>query len=581
MLRVDGTRVIFSAKKAPSAKHLIRSTLQGRLPRREKKMANKEYKNLSTKVTPQSAPIPGRESEMVENSAGGYTFQTDMWTRLNRFLILGSEGSTYYASARDLSQQNFSNTMACIKADGPKVVETIREISVNARAPKNTPAELALAMCMSESCGANEETRAKAAEIFPEIIRTGTQLFEFITFAKNFRGLGRGLRKVLAGWYLDKEPDSLAYQLIKYRQREGWSHRDVLRLAHPKPQNPDMETLLGWAVSGEVGEQGEVPKLLEGFLKIQGCTDAKVAVNLIEEYGLPREAIPTELLNELPIWDVLLRSGQGMPMTALLRNLGKMTSIGLVKPMSEAASYVIDRLTSDYYWNRDWSQSKFKPPHPLQILVGMKTYGQGAGLRGSLSWSPVGQVVDALDEAFYKSFGTVEPSGKPTMLALDISGSMSCYDIAGFPLSPREASAAMAMVTARTEKQYLVTGFSTSFIQLNITPRQRLDDVVKTISGLPFGGTDCALPMLAADQNDLGVDNFFVYTDNETWAGRIQPSQALQQYRRKRPGARLAVIAMTATNFSIADPKDSGMLDVVGFDTATPQILSEFAKGAI
>ena len=32
-----------------------------------------------------------------------------------------------------------------------------------------------------------------------------------------------------------------------------------------------------------------------------------------------------------------------------------------------------------------------------------------------------------------------------------------------------------------------------------------------------------------------------------------------------------------ANGFTIADPNDAGMLDVVGFDTATPQVISDFA----
>ena len=38
---------------------------------------------------------------------------------------------------------------------------------------------------------------------------------------------------------------------------------------------------------------------------------------------------------------------------------------------------------------------------------------------------------------------------------------------------------------------------------------------------------------------------------------------------------------MLADEFSIADPNDPGMLDVVGFDTATPQLVSDFARGAL
>jgi 60 kDa SS-A/Ro ribonucleoprotein len=43
--------------------------------------------------------------------------------------------------------------------------------------------------------------------------------------------------------------------------------------------------------------------------------------------------------------------------------------------------------------------------------------------------------------------------------------------------------------------------------------------------------------------------------------------------------ARLIVVAMLANPFSIADPEDAGMLDVVGFDTATPAVMADFALG--
>ena len=61
----------------------------------------------------------------------------------------------------------------------------------------------------------------------------------------------------------------------------------------------------------------------------------------------------------------------------------------------------------------------------------------------------------------------------------------------------------------------------------------RLDDAVKAINNLPHGGTDCAIPMTWALQNKVPVDGFVTYTDNETWAGDIHPSQALQMYRQK------------------------------------------------
>ena len=84
--------------------------------------------------------------------------------------------------------------------------------------------------------------------------------------------------------------------------------------------------------------------------------------------------------------------------------------------------------------------------------------------------------------------------------------------------------------------------------------------------------------MLDAITHKIPVDVFIIYTDNETWAGAIHPFQALRQYREKMGiPAKLIVVGMTATQFSIADPNDAGMLDVVGFDTATPNLIADFA----
>jgi 60 kDa SS-A/Ro ribonucleoprotein len=223
------------------------------------------------------------------------------------------------------------------------------------------------------------------------------------------------------------------------------------------------------------------------------------------------------------------------------------------------------------------------------VLAALKTYAQGHGMTGDGKWTPVAQVVDALDGAFYLAFGNVPSTSKRMMLALDVSGSM-VMPVHGLPyLSCREASAAMALVTAATEPQHRFVAFTagsypsqwpdlgSGLTLLTISPRQRLDDVVKSVSGLPFGGTDCALPMVEALKRRWAVDVFVVYTDSETWAGDIHPAQALRAYRERMGiAAKLVVVAMASSGFSIADPDDAGMLDIVGFDAATPQVIADF-----
>ncbi len=78
--------------------------------------------------------------------------------------------------------------------------------------------------------------------------------------------------------------------------------------------------------------------------------------------------------------------------------------------------------------------------HPIAVLAALRTYASGRGARGRNEWRPVRQIVDALDAAFYTSFGNVEPTGKRLLLALDVSGSMESGQVAGVPgLTPRDA----------------------------------------------------------------------------------------------------------------------------------------------
>jgi 60 kDa SS-A/Ro ribonucleoprotein len=135
------------------------------------------------------------------------------------------------------------------------------------------------------------------------------------------------------------------------------------------------------------------------------------------------------------------------------------------------------------------------------------------------------------------------------------------------------------MITAVTEPKHQIVAFSHTLAPVNISPRQRLDDVIQHLSAIPVGGTDCALPMLWALENKVEADAFIVYTDSETWYGNIHPVQALQLYRQKMNiPAKLIVVGMVSNGFTIADPNDAGMLDIVGFDTASPQIISDFIR---
>jgi 60 kDa SS-A/Ro ribonucleoprotein len=551
-------------------------------------------KRFGTLRVPQSAPLP--ESGQVPNSAGGFVWEIDDWARLRRFLILGSEGGSYYASEKNLTQKNAKVVAHCVAADGLRTVGEIVAVSTDGRAPKAGPAILALALAAGRG---DEATRKAALDALPHVCRTGTHLFQFATFVEAFRGWGRSLRRGIGRWYAEQPVDALAYQAVKYRQRDGVTHRDLLRLAHPaasvSSRNPTVdvsgehERLFEWIARS--GSTDGLPRVVEGFVRAQSAVTPAESAELVREYRLPREAVRSEHLTSRAVWEALL---EDMPMTALIRNLATMTRVGVLAPGSAARAQVIEQLG-------DTERIRKARVHPIAVLAALRTYQSGHGARGKHRWNPLGGVIDALDAAFYAAFGNVEPSGRRMLLALDVSGSMTWGEVGGIPgLTPRDASAALALVTAATEEEpeivgffagkggflnrgrSLYAGFEDGLAPLAISPRQRLDDAVKAVTDLPFGGTDCALPMLYAQALEREIDTFVIYTDSETWAGTIHPADALRAYRRASGiHASLVVVGMVSNGFSIADPNDGGMLDVVGFDTATPQLISDFARGAL
>lgn len=544
----------------------------------------KYHEHFSPNETPQTRAADPRQ---VENNAGGYTFKLEPLKQLERWLILGSEGGTYYATEKKLTVDNALVVVECLNMDPKATVDLIVEVSSSGRAPKNDPAIFAFALAMTHPQG-----RKHARGHLSEVCRTGTHLFQFVEAVSSMRGWGRSLKREVASWYTGKSCDALAYQVAKYGQRGGMTHKRVLRRAHP--ESLEHNPVLRYVTSGADGMDRTIenrrnsgaqplPEYLEAFEELKHATK-KRAVELIEKHRFTREMVNPELIKDRDVWAALLPH---MPITALIRTLNRMTAVGLLGPMGEATGLVCKKLV-------DTTLLHNGRVHPVLIIQALMTYKLGHGVKGSLTWQPVREIIDALDSGFYESFKTIDPSNKRTMLAIDTSASMTWPEHNVSPgFSSIAAAAVMAMVTARTEPKWMAYGFagnrtyygvyghsSTRLVGLDISPRERLDDVIHSIMAAGGGGTDCSLPMLWATENNVSVDVFHVYTDNDTWAGRMHPHEALKAYRQKTGiDARLAVIGMTPTPFTIADPSDPRMLDVVGFDSAAASVIADFAKG--
>lgn len=519
----------------------------------------------SKTVTPQSSPIKGRESDMKRNNAGGFTFTLDQWGVLDRFLMIGSESAGYYVGQKETTAQSFKTLEKCIAEDGLRVVNRALEYSLAGRAPKNDPAVVALALAAVHG---DQDTKQAAYEALPKVARTGTWLFLFVSILDSLGKWNAAAKRGVSKWYTGKVMDRLALQMLKYQSRNGWSHRDVLRLAHVKPLNEVQSNLFRYAVKGELEQGAMVPQLLIDFERLKRADTRTEVLQLLEgNDDLTWEMVPTQWLKDR---DILMALVRNMGMTAVIRKLGILTQHGVISPLSEGAKLVISKLS-------DVEALKKQRVHPITLLQAMKQYTAGHGARGSATWSPEQRVIDALNDAFYASFDTQEKTDDSYLVGVDCSSSMFGAMVNGSPnLNAAEVAAVMALAVVKNQPNYWIGGFNTRMGELKITPKMRLDAVLKVMQNFSWGGTDCSLPMTHASEHMMSVDKFIVLTDNETYAGRIQPVEALRKYRRDfNAGAKCVVIGTSVSEFTIADPMDAGMLDIAGFDSAAPQLIAQ------
>ena len=371
---------------------------------------------------------------------------------------------------------------------------------------------------MAASYG-SDKVRKTAFDFLNDVALTGSHLQMFIDYIGTMRGWGRGLRKAVGNWYTQRSIWNAAYQAVKYRSRYNWTHRDLLRKAHPHPTGSQMDALFAWITKGTLPSWQDHPELR----LILAYEDAKTAspndlARLIEVRKMTWEMVPSEMLDKEVVWRAL---AQEMPMTALLRNLATLTRVGVIAPMESAE--VCETLKKIGTMTRI---------HPIAVLTALLVYKAGKGVRGKNTWIPVPQVIDALDAAFGRSFSQAPQTNQRLYLGIDVSGSMASGEVAGVPgLSPRMAAAAMAMAIARREPNYYMAGFAASpredsilayvnrqapvMSPLDITASDSISDAMQKTKDLPFGRTDCALPMLHAMELKMNVDCFIIFTTAE------------------------------------------------------------------
>lgn len=541
-------------------------------------------------------PMSARQKKNYDG--GGYAFEPNAWTQFKKWLILGSDSPTYYATPQKLTVDNAKYALACLRKDPIRYIDTVAEVASKGLAPRRHTTLFAFALVFTHGSNA---AKSYAREKLMSIVYTGDDIANFASMIVGekdsgvrvdyMRGWGRSVRNTVAAWYNGLSIEKLVYQLIKYRTRHGFSQGNLIKLSHPKPDTNARSAVYRWAVHGDVPEMNLQDESLEQLFAYEAAKTTvdsdgnpimeqkKKLINLIRLYGLPWEAVPNQWLNDP---DVLKALFYNMPGQATLRQIPRLSNAGLLEDY-EVKEELIRRFGSHEYIRQ-------QRLHPLKILQAHRIYSRGGGVRSS--WKTVPWVVDMLDGAFYLSFDNVEPTNKNVMINVDCSGSMlgnddgggwsiwpDCSGLTG--VSPMYAAAAMATIRMRTEPFFMLVGFSNGIQEIPIRSDSTLNEVYNAMKRVNAMATNIAAGMEYATKKGLPVDLFEIYTDNQGNRG-MHPSAAIDQYRNNTGrDARVGFVAMVSYPHSVADPNKPYMMDFIGFDPTTPQMITRWASGEL
>lgn len=483
---------------------------------------------------------------------------------------------------------------------GQFVINVVRDFAENSLLAKSDVLLSTLAFCTTFKDG---NLRQSVYSLVLKICRIPSDLFKYLTleagFSENKKGsFGRCKRRLVAKWYNTevKSAKQLAVLMTKYRRRSGWSHVDVLRLAHVRPIDDVRGLLFKYALKGLAecrnsfnpdcmaeglrDEARLILEYLEAVETVRHSHSEQDIAQLVSQHSLLQEHIPMWMKHSKLIWRALVEK---MPLLATIKSLNNLTCVGLfdANDPNNCVSLVKGRLENADHLR----EAKI---HPFTLLIAWKTYEGGHGERGSLHWKPNPDIISALKAAFTLSFKDILPTGLRFLLAIDCCESMSIGGVMDCPsITPLLASAAMAVAFSSKEPMSQIVLLSNKVQPVELPPELTLDALHSSLSKSCFGSmvADCSCPMTwAKDSLEDPVDVFVIYTC-QTGQGKAKtPVEAIREYRdkMKHPAARLVVVTLT-TAVRCLDPSnfDLGTMYLSGFDASVHERIRCFVTGQL
>jgi len=507
-------------------------------------MTPEQVKRLIGERLPQTEKLPGRESEMDYNDAGGTGF-IDNAKRLERFVILGVDDGTLYVDKNTLTKRTIELVQAL-------PYETVRDVTLD-NLDKAWRRRNPLAVAAIRAALVKEDRAKVASEMLPALVNTPSDLLYFarLYHQELAAPFSRSVRRAVS----DKLNGFSEFHLAKYRKRWGFGLDDLIKLTHPKPRDERRSVAFRYLLSsgGEYAVPGSYFYHLETLKRVESLDEM---IKIITMHGLSWEFAPTWALKEPKFWEALFKEGW-IPEMALVRNAWRFANPAI---SPETRGKVVEALAN------------VERVHPGYILTAWIELKNRQEKLGSLA-SPL---IDALWRAFESRSGASQRRDR-IAIGLDVSG--STFVKAGNALLI-ERILAMGAILKRVFPNSDLVYFDSRVKPGPNDPVAALEYVDNYYYSYDEkgwgGGTALAAPVAHFAKLAPPYDAVVIITDEEGWQG--EHIQQVYKRNKKKLGKLIVVTVSGAATVSMTDPKDPDQLTVVGIVPDLDEIVGRFLE---
>lgn len=519
--------------------------------------------------------------------------------QIKRFLNYGREAPFYQPGDRFLNKYFEPDCLTSVEAliaQGCDLAPPIYIIKAFSDGYSAHPESLvyALAFCTRHT---NFKLRKYAYIAFKTVCKSSENLFLFVKFASDLaaphKGWGHGWRQVVNNWYLKQNPLELAKNVTRHRGRHFWTHRDIIKLSHPRSLDIAKQAVLKYIMAGlevarnEFGDKPDAQPVLNYLQAVEDFKHTKEedqAARLLEMHDLTLEHIPMHLIKSKEVWAALVPR---LPLDVLLRNIKRLARMHFLRNNHIVTTRVLQTL-------QDQTAIAECNLHPAQVLITLRNFMLSSSRFKYVETDaskplkplppPNPKIIEALTQLLESSFKLLVPTGMRYLVVVDTRASMlqgKCWQCSSVP--PLLAATLLTMSLVKVERDVTVMAFGIgAIVPVELTKEMSLQQAHDKLKEIPSTTMELSQPLTWATTSVKKVDVFIIITDNHLRGVNSKPCDALKEYRSvvDMPNTKFVTVALATQDFKVAHPDDPGMLDIAGFDGKVPRVIEAFSRGA-